>query len=313
MASAYPLAPVKYRALDKNGQPLIGGQVFAYESGSTTEPKDTYPDRSMESLNTWPVILDDTGSAAIYISGDYYFRVFDAEGNLIEEGDGIADAESIAQALIDGNSGSANNLEQRVSDLETARDEHTDQINDLIDETDLLRTDLDKEVNTDRDAAISAAVNAAKAELIEDFEEQLADVVSQFDTELNKVKIPVDGIYISLSNVNPATTLGYGTWQLTSKGRAIVGLSDVVADPNWTKTIGSTFGAYAHQLTKAELPSTTVKPVKVQSWNWQYGPGKQPDEGFIPNWDNSNSLGGNDEPHNNVQPSMVFAIWRRTA
>lgn len=162
--AAYPLPVTRFRAFSRAGLPLIGGKVYAYESGSTTEAKATYSDKTKENLNTWPVILDDAGSAAIYISGDYFIRVFDADDVLVEEGDGVADPESVAQALIDASSGGAGDLASRVTDLETRADEATDRLNGLDDTTteqaaDIaeLDTRLTAEVTTDRNAAIADA------------------------------------------------------------------------------------------------------------------------------------------------------------
>ena len=306
--SAYPLTPVRYRAFDKDGQPLIGGQVFTYEAGGTTYEKDTYSDKGMQNLNTWPVILDDMGSASIYISGDYFIQVLDTDGNLIEEADGIADAESVAQALLDGSSGGASDLGQRVTDLEDARDEHTDQINTLNDTVEDLQEQITKEVSTDRDAAIKSAVDKAVSTLTEEFETQLAEVILNFNNALDNVKIKVGGIFISTDSTNPATALGYGTWQLTSKGRAIVGYSDVANDPNWTKTIGSTFGEFDHMLTIEEIPEHDHKGV-VKASNQTYSGGN----GSRFTSDGTTDKAGGGQAHNNVQPSMVFAIWKRTA
>ena len=306
--SAYPLTPIRYRAFDKNGQPLIGGQVFAYEAGGTTYEKDTYSDKGMQNFNTWPVTLDDMGSASIYISGDYFIQVFDVDGNLIEEADGIADAESVAQALLDGSSGGASDLGQRVTDLEDARDEHTDQINTLNDTVLDLQEQITKEVKTDRDAAIKTAVDTLKTALTEEFETQLADVILKFNEALENVKIKVGGVYISTESTNPTTTLGYGTWQLTSKGKALVGYSDVANDPNWTKTVGSTFGEYDHTLTVDEIPEHDHKGV-VKASNQTYAGGN----GSRFTSDGTTDKAGGGQAHNNVQPSMVFAIWKRTA
>lgn len=301
--TAYPLTPVRYRALDKNGKPLIGGRVYAYEAGSTTTEKDTYSDKSMQNLNTWPVVLDDTGSASIYISGDYFFQVYDADGNLIEEGDGIADAESIAQALIDGSSGNPNNLEQRVADLETARDEHTDQINELIDDTTTLSTDLKKEVETDRDAAIKAAVDAAKASLKEEFDLKLAGVAEAS-------KFPIGYIYLTLDAANPGDILDYGTWTLVGQGKAIVGLSASISDPAWTKILGGTFGSYDVSLT-ADQNGKHYHGIGYSTNITGQGTIDGSSSGVTGS--NQTDMSGEGNPHNNVQPSMVFAIWRRTA
>lgn len=36
-------------------------------------------------------------------------------------------------------------------------------------------------------------------------------------------QLPVDSVFISFSPTNPATTLGYGTWELTGSGRVLIG------------------------------------------------------------------------------------------
>lgn len=71
---------------DDVGLPLIGGQVFSYQVGTST-PKDTYIDREFTIPNTNPIILDDVGSCQMYLKGGYRLRVLDVNGVLIEEKD----------------------------------------------------------------------------------------------------------------------------------------------------------------------------------------------------------------------------------
>ena len=58
----------KFQILDLNGDPLNGGKVWTYESGTTT-PKITYSDRALSVANANPVILDTRGECAIFCSG----------------------------------------------------------------------------------------------------------------------------------------------------------------------------------------------------------------------------------------------------
>ena len=86
------------RFFDKCGQPLIGGQVFTYEVG-TTEPKPTYTDARKEAVNTNPVVLNNLGAAQIFLDGAYRVRILDRNGVLIED---IAFIESwIAESEVD--------------------------------------------------------------------------------------------------------------------------------------------------------------------------------------------------------------------
>jgi hypothetical protein len=69
-----PLPKVQF--FDNNGNPLAGGKICTYVSGSST-PKFTYSDADGTTENTNPVILDAYGRATIYLDGTYKIKVMD--------------------------------------------------------------------------------------------------------------------------------------------------------------------------------------------------------------------------------------------
>lgn len=83
--SAYFLPNIKTTYFDQNGDPLSGGSVFTYVSG-TTVPAATYTTTAGLIQNTNPIILDASGSADIYLAAnvDYKFVVYDRDGVLID-------------------------------------------------------------------------------------------------------------------------------------------------------------------------------------------------------------------------------------
>ncbi|MGR2824239.1 hypothetical protein FY048_01665 [Acinetobacter sp. 1124_18A] len=91
MARLTPMMQLKAHFEDKCGHPLAGGNVFAYESGTTT-PKDTFADAEGTTLNTHPIILDERGDAPIYLlSGRYRFIVKSKYGVKIYDVNDIGD------------------------------------------------------------------------------------------------------------------------------------------------------------------------------------------------------------------------------
>ena len=63
----------------KDGKPLIGGKLWTMDANTTT-PKAAYHDSFLISPHENPIILDDQGSADIYLSGFYHLRQEDREG-----------------------------------------------------------------------------------------------------------------------------------------------------------------------------------------------------------------------------------------
>ena len=145
------------------------------------------------------------------------------------------------------------------------------------------------------------------------------DVIRKSDLQAileSYTRYKVGDLYITTNQENPSVVLGYGTWVLFGQGRAIVGLSEITNtnSPDWNKYVGGFFGAYEHTLNVNEMPSH----VHQQGVKFT-GSGKI--EGYTessaPRDDNYSlsdtiSAGGS-QPHNNVQPSITVAIWKRTS
>jgi len=88
------LVPPRLQILDANGEPLVGGQVFTYDAG-TTNPRNTYTDYNKSATNTNPVILDDYGMANIWLDGAYQIIVTVAGGSPLVPEDIVYSADDV--------------------------------------------------------------------------------------------------------------------------------------------------------------------------------------------------------------------------
>jgi microcystin-dependent protein len=139
---------------------------------------------------------------------------------------------------------------------------------------------------------------------------------------------PIGSVYTSVTNTNPATTLGVGTWSAFGAGRTLVGV-----DTGQTEfdTVEETGGAKTHTLSASEMP---VHNHGVTD------PGHT-HEAYITDWDSSQTATGGPEAgnfrqsgtkttqsattgistnnagsggsHNNLQPYITVYFWKRTA
>lgn len=102
---SYQLAPcIRQRFFDTSGNPLAGGKLYAYQSGTTT-PQNTYTDSSGGTPNANPVILDANGEANVWLdpSLSYKFILKDSSDSQQWSVDGIIgliSADAVATASI---------------------------------------------------------------------------------------------------------------------------------------------------------------------------------------------------------------------
>lgn len=119
------------------------------------------------------------------------------------------------------------------------------------------------------------------------------------------------------ASFNPNMHFSGTSWVRHAEGKASVGYSTQSADPVWTKAVGNTFGEYEHQLTVDEMPEHKHQ-VKLgdaitsgESTSISSGGGLINGGTFFDN--QSLQPEGAGVSHNNVQPSIVDARWRRVA
>ena len=115
-----------------------------------------------------------------------------------------------------------------------------------------------------------------------------------------------------------AAAIGYGEWQPFAEGRVTVGVSSKTDDPDWTKVIGSEEGEYKHTLTIDAMPSHDHRKDDYDRASVtadRTGPTMHYGEGGVGGFQGVYATGkaGGNQPHNNVQPSVVVGKWVRIA
>lgn len=117
---------------------------------------------------------------------------------------------------------------------------------------------------------------------------------------------PVGAIYLSVTNVNPATLFG-GTWEAIG-GRFLLGA-------NSTYAAGSTGGESAHKLTTSEMPrhNHTLDNYNVSAGNTTAYMTVQAQAKVGYNGNVQTLYTGGDGSHNNMPPYLAVYMWKRTA
>ena len=138
-----------------------------------------------------------------------------------------------------------------------------------------------------------------------------AKLKEEIKKEILQLSFPIGQPYVTQTNTNPSTILGFGTWERV-KGKVLVGLDEEDTDFN---EIGKVGGEKTHILTISETPAHNhSSDGYVGSGDGAYfyatcnGTGTRYEQSAY-----SSTVGGN-QSHNNLQPYQVVGyIWIRIA
>lgn len=141
---------------------------------------------------------------------------------------------------------------------------------------------------------------------------------------------PIGAVYLTYVDEDPADTFGFGTWVQIAEGEAIVGFKTSDTPFGTLGSIGAA-GAKTVTLTESQIPAhvhtgaTHTHPGPTGTWfHYVASGGSRADGGTGTGYDRdtlgstgNNTAGdtgskGGGTSHNNIQPSFVVYIWRRT-
>jgi len=158
-------------------------------------------------------------------------------------------------------------------------------------------------------------------QLVSGTKTSLQSLISALGTQIRseitaglQARYHVGKLIFETENVNPATYLGFGTWELWGKGRVPVGVDSEDADFNEAEKTG---GEKTHTLTVAEMPRHKHGVVG----NFDNTPGNQHLPQFVykgGDWVDediydAHKYTGKDQPHNNLQPYITCYMWKRVS
>lgn len=134
---------------------------------------------------------------------------------------------------------------------------------------------------------------------------------------LNKMQediFPIGSTYITQTDTNPNTILGFGTWERV-KGKVLVGLDE---DDSNFNSIGKTGGEKTHTLTTNEIPThdhnMNAPSSTLAARGNEIGNEFVVDRGTGMATGRRTTTTGGGQAHNNLQPYQVVGyMWIRTA
>lgn len=160
-----------------------------------------------------------------------------------------------------------------------------------------------------------------------EFNTAAADILRRLEALEAKEIIPVGGLFITTNHYatgeDVTRALGYGRWERYAKGMTLVGQDPdvtVQGQKGWWATMGNIVGEFEHKLTIDEMPShhhvfesiwAGASPPDVHGNLRRYDIGWDKDGYADSHFDQRTREAGGNQPHNNIQPSIVVAVWVR--